>query len=383
MRQAQLTDTQVCDFIDSITDGDLHAKRVLSLAGAALGVIHAGSLAVCAIGRALALARGIKGKHAIKQVDRLLSNRAINVWALFEHWVPYVVAERTEIVVALDWTDFDRDDQSTLAMNLITSHGRATPLMWMTVRKSEMAGWRNNHEDRLLLRLRELVPEHVRVTVLADRGFGDSNLYALLDELRFNFVVRFREGIQVTDAIGETRTAGEWVPSNGRPRLLVGAAVTQERMPVPAVVCVKAKGMKDAWCLAVGDENAKGAEVVKLYGKRFTIEENFRDSKNLRFGMGLSATRVNSPERRDRLLLLSALAVVLLTLLGAAGEQIGMDRMLKANTVKHRTHSLMFQGSYYYAAIPMMPEKELVMLMTAFSGLVREQLVFRDVFGLI
>jgi len=383
MRKAQLSASQVHGFIDSFTEGDLHAKRVESLAGATVGVIQAASLAVCAIGRALALARGIKSKHAIKQVDRLLSNRGIDVWALFEHWVPYLLAERTDIVVALDWTEFDKDDQSTLAMNLITSHGRATPLLWMTVRKSEMEGWRNAYEDKLLLRLRELVPEHVRVTVLADRGFGDSKLYALLNELRFNFIVRFREGIQVTDAVGETRSAAEWVPSNGRARLLVGAAVTNEQVQVPAVVCVKAKGMKDAWCLAVGDENAKAAEVVNLYSKRFTIEENFRDTKNLRFGMGLSNTRVDSPERRDRLLLLSALAVVLLTTLGAAGEKIGMDRWLKANTVKRRTHSLMFQGSHYYAAIPMMPEKDLVALVSAFYGLLHQHLVFCNVFGII
>ena len=37
---------------------DLHAKRVLSLAGATLGVIQSASLAVAMIGQGLALARG-------------------------------------------------------------------------------------------------------------------------------------------------------------------------------------------------------------------------------------------------------------------------------------------------------------------------------------
>lgn len=266
---------------------------------------------------------------------------------------------------------------------MVTSHGRATPLLWQTVRKSELEGWRNAHEDELLIRLRKLVAEHVRVTVLADRGFGDCKLYALLDELHFNFVIRFRQCIQVTDVIGETRAASQWVPSNGRPRLLVGAAVTADKQPVPAVVCVKAKGMKDAWCLAVGDTGRKGAEGAKLCAKRFRIEETFRDIKDLRFGMGLSQARIDSPQRRDRLLLLGALAVVLLTLLGAAGEKIGLDRYLKANTVKTRTHSLMFQGAHYYQAIPMMPEKDLVPLITAFVGLLAEQRVLREVFGLI
>jgi hypothetical protein len=49
-------------------------------------------------------------------VDRLLSNVGLNVWALFAHWVPYVIAARTEVVMALDWTDFDADGNSTIAL---------------------------------------------------------------------------------------------------------------------------------------------------------------------------------------------------------------------------------------------------------------------------
>jgi len=49
------------------------------------------------------------------------------------------------------------------------------------------------------------------------------------------------------------------------------------------------------------------------------IEPGFRDTKDLRFGMGLSVLRIGDPQRRDRLLLLNALAILLLTLLGAAG----------------------------------------------------------------
>ena len=46
--------------------------------------------------------------------------------------------------------------------------------------------------------------------------------------------------------------------------------------------------------------------------------------------------------------------MVLLTLLGAAGEALGYDRMLKTNTVKRRVHSLFRQGCMLYDLIPMM-----------------------------
>jgi hypothetical protein len=116
---------------------DLQAKRVDSLAAATLGVMTGASLAVAMIGQALAPARGLvtkhATKHAIKQVDRLLSNSGIDVWESFARWVPHLVGSRNDIVVAMDWTDFDGDGQATLALNLVTEHGRAMPLLWLSV----------------------------------------------------------------------------------------------------------------------------------------------------------------------------------------------------------------------------------------------------------
>jgi hypothetical protein len=85
---------------------------------------------------------------------------------------------------------------------------------------------------------------------------------------------------------------------------------------------------------------------------------------------------------KGRLLLLSALACALLTLLGAAGESLSMERYLKANTVKRRTYSL-FRRGCMYQAIPNMPEHRLRPLLERFAQLVREQPIFRETFGLL
>jgi hypothetical protein len=78
---------------------------------------------------------------------------------------------------------------------------------------------------------------------------------------------------------------------------------------------------------------------------------------------GLSSTHIGDPARRHRLFMLAALAQSLLTLLGAASEAAGLDRYLKANASKKRTHSLLHQGSYWYSALPSFPEKRLLPLM--------------------
>jgi hypothetical protein len=86
--------------------------------------------------------------------------------------------------------------------------------------------------------------------------------------------------------------------------------------------------------------------------------------------MGLSSTRVGDPMRRDRLLLISGFATALLTLLGAVGESLGMDRLLKSTTSKTRTHSLFRQGCMLYELIPNMPEHRLTPLMEKFAKVV-------------
>jgi len=367
-------------FIDELYGGELHAKRVGALAGATLGVMASASLAVAVIGQALAQARGLVTKHAIKQVDRLLSNAGIAVWDSFARWVPHQIGARRDILVAMDWTEYDRDGQATLVLSLVTGHGRAAPLLWFSVWKDELSEQRNDFEDACLVRLKELVPEGCTVTILADRGFGDQKLFGFLAELGFAYVIRFRGNIHVTDALGETRPAAEWVGKSGRARKLRGARVTAKGQPVGAVVCVHAKGMKDCWCLAASDAEAPAAQLINHYARRWTIEPHFRDTKDLRFGMGLGATRIGEPTRRDRLLLVSAFATALLTLLGTVGESLGMDRLLKSNTSKTRTHSLFRQGCMLYDLIPNMPEHRLAPLIQRFGQAVSEAREFSGVF---
>ena len=193
----------ISEFITNLYEGDLHAKRVLSLANATLGVLTSASLAVYAIGQGLAQAMGKLSKHGIKQVDRLLSNEAIDVQRFFGYWVAYMVGARVEIVVALDWTNFVRDGHETIVLSMLTGHGRATPLMWKTVQASTLKGNQRRYEDELLRALREAMPAGVKVTVVADRGFGNGPMFQYLsEELGFEYVIRLRGDIYVTSAKG-------------------------------------------------------------------------------------------------------------------------------------------------------------------------------------
>ena len=358
-------------FVDELLEGDLHGKRVLSLAHATLGVMVSASLAVAVIGRSLAQARGLLTRHAIKQVDRLLSNQAIDPWDIAARWVPEVIGSSTDIMVVMDWTDFDDDGQTTLALNKVTPHGRATPLLWLTVMKDDLENKRNAYEDACLKRLSEVLPPGVKVTILADRGFGDTKLFGYLGTLGFDYVIRFRGNTHVTAVTGERRPASDWVGKGGRAVKLPGAMVTAAEHPVGAVVCVHAKDMKEPWCLATSLGHNTARQIVDAYARRWTVEPSFRDTKDIRFGMGMALLRISRPDRRDRRLLLNAFATHLLTMLGTAGEELGMDRHLRSGTSTRRTHSLFRQGCMLYDLIPNMPEVRLRPLMQRFAELMQ------------
>ena len=72
--------------------------------------------------------------------------------------------------------------------------------------------------------------------------------------------------------------------------------------------------------------------------------------------------------------------MVLLTLLGAAGEALGYDRMLKTNTAQRRVHSLFRQGCMLYDLIPTMRDEWLRPLLQRFSEMLQQHPFFADVF---
>lgn len=370
-------------FLGALFGEEMHAARVASLANGVVGVLTAAIVSIHAIGQAYAALAGIKAKSGVKQIDRLLSNAGVDVKAIQKEWMKFVIGVRKQVVIALDWTEFDDDDHSTLCAYLVTNHGRATPLVWQTVQKSELRGQRTGIEHALIERLHGWLDPDIEVELLADRGFGDQKLYELLKLHGWDFHIRFRGNIRVENAEGEARPANEWLYPTGRARMLRGARVTEDRTEVAAVVVVHARGMKEPWCIVTSRAEFTAAQVVKRYGRRFSIEETFRDTKDLHFGMGLKATHIRNAARRDRLLLLIAMAHALLTMLGAASEATGMDAYLKVNTVNRRTHSLYRQGCYWYSCLPNMREDWLRTLMDAFDRIVREHAVLRDAFGIL
>ncbi len=366
-RRALLWASYTQSFLTQRFDAALHKKTLGSVYGAVLGTLTSARAGIAHIGRGLAEARGLAPKHAIKQVDRLFSNELLSLEELAPYWLEFVAGNRTELVVALDWTEFATSDHSTLALSVIARDKRATPVLWKTVQRSGIQ--RIAVEDELLERLRAALPPPIRITLLADRGFASCAMYLFLRALEIDFVIRFKSSLLIGSSDGSMLPAAQLIPKNGRTFSLSSARITSDQADVPQIVLEHAEGMKESWCLATSRADLKPSEVVNLYARRFTIEERFRDIKDWRFGMGVSAVKMESDQRRDRLLLIIVLAQTLLHILGAAGESLGMSRLLKANTDKSRVHSLYRQGQTYLQLLQARPQIQAEKLLRQFLEL--------------
>jgi len=389
MRTINTSDMKIRKVIEKLYDdifgASLHMKTAKSLVDGVFGIVHSPKLDCASIGDSLAQRIGLSAKHATKQVSRLFGNQKIDVWELLPRLVRRVLASRKEVVVSMDWTEFDGDDQSTLMLSIVTKHGRATPLLWLTVWKHELSdGGRNDVEDTCLRRLAQIMPAETKATILADRGFGDHKLFDFLDENGFAYLIRFRGDIHITAESGERRPAAEWVGKGGRLRILRNVLfAASARAPVKAVVCVREKNMKESWCLATNQGHLSGHTAKKLYARRWTIEPGFRDIKDARFGMGLGEVRIGEPTRRDRLLLANAMATVVLTILGQATEAVGLDMKLKVNTTKRRTHSLFNLGKRMCGMVATMGRHDRKRLLGKFHEILRETSEFLGVYGVV
>ena len=247
-------------------------------------------------------------KHAIKQVDRLLSNQGVVVWDMFAPWVAEMVGQRRAIVVAMDWTDFDADNQTTLALHLVTGHGRATPLFWLTVDKDELKNKRNDFEDPCLSRL-EALPEGVAVTILADRGFGDVKLFAFLE----NWALTTSSGFAAISMSRRTMARRGW-PRTGSARAdgRASCATPGHRRRARSRRGRLRPRQRYEGGLVFGHQPRRGERARNHQLLRQALDDRAGVSRHegpsLRHGHG--CLRIADPQRRDRLLLLNAFAIV-------------------------------------------------------------------------
>lgn len=297
---------------------------------------------VAAIGRGMATAA--YPKHRIKRVDRFLGNPRIQIPKAVKSLVFWLLGIKEKAVIAIDWTHL-KDGIHMLLKAAVVAKGRTIPILWKVVREQDLTLNQNHIEEDFLRELKTLIPPNVKqVVIIADRGFPRADLFRLLGELGFHYVIRLKTTVWVKGKSYE----GNLGDIKVRWGQVIDLGVVQYRKINPVttrIVISFDKGHKEPWLLATDlEEDAR--KIIEYYAKRMEIDEFFRDAKSSRYGFSLEYVELSCPERYERMMLILAYAYFMLTLAGEFGERRGLHRRLMANTAKKRTLALWKVGSY-------------------------------------
>lgn len=307
-------------WVVSVVTGLLTSQTntLADLVGAALGV---GRVSLAQIGRRLL---STSAKHGIKRCWRFTANERVEVSDAMRDVVRHLLQgkrwRRKPVVIALDWVEVRNFHTLTAAW---VRRGRAIPLLWASYPEWRLAKSQNNLEEGLLRLLKDLLPPHVRVVLLADRGFGRAEMARFCQENGFHYVIRIRPDVWVR-APGFHGKLLDYPVKKGICRSL-RCTEYRKKNPVEQRVVVRwKKGLpkrRDECWFLMSDLDQSAFRLSELYAQRMTIEEFFRDGKSRRNGFALRHTQIKHADRFDRLLLILVLVYLLLTGLGRVARE--------------------------------------------------------------
>lgn len=356
----------VSRFIEN-TLSEIHGARRRVLAAVVWAAMTGHALTLSRLGRGI-LRRCGGLKAGLKRVDRLIGSERIGdeVDIVARALLRLLCQWQSRLVIAVDWSaatpggTFVELRAAVVWLGMgrgVTVYQRVYPA-------------RNHHAakaHRALLRaLRRWIPCTTRVIVISDAGFR-TPWFREVERLGWGWIGRVRRGNHVRRQDGQWQDALRFGQSaSGLAMRWENCELTKSKRFECDVVCVRRKRVgrtayrrpghgslhkavrearasaHEPWLLAHSPtlRDLRADEIVALYARRMQIEENFRDSKSLPFGMGTQIGRSRSASRLQALLMIATVAAFLLWHLGQLAETEGLYRRFKVTTRSSRELSI-------------------------------------------
>lgn len=311
------------------------------------------SLSLTSIGRYLPGPARVK--HKIKRVDRHLNSDLMfsDVPAVYQKLVSRLTSSLSLCVIAVDWSGYPSSELSVLRASLLCD-GRAIPLMSKVISSQ----YQNNAtvQNDFLDQMAAAIGKDKQVIVVTDAGFR-SSWFHHIRSLGWHFVGRVR-GRLYFQIIGDeewkmardiTSRAKSCYLGFGRlarnaSRDCLGHFYTVHKRATgrkgnqcfPKTDKMYRKSAREPWLLFTSLMGYKPREIVKIYSRRMQIEQNFRDEKSERYGLGLRASKSRGEKRISVLCLIATLYSIIMWLTGYYLESKGINRWFQANSEKSR-----------------------------------------------
>lgn len=344
-------------FIQKTFTNVIHKKRLNSINELVLTVIKSKELSLSKLGRSLE--GKAQEKSQILKVNRFLSNPYYQKDAavIYQEFINVVIGSSQRPWLIVDWSKVPNTNYYVLRASRV-AEGRALTI-YEEIHPKAKGGNPSVHKA-FLRRLHAMLPPKCRPIMITDAGFKNPWFKAVL-KLGWDYIGRVRGNTKFKDghtfktlnhlskaAKKTPRYVGEKVLSKKNPlktnfylykHKLVGRKKCTRKGKISQHKDSKAhsKGYREPWILVSSLKGYNFAQrIVKIYKKRMTIEEGFRDMKSSRYGFSMEHNKTLKPERLIVWFLLATLASLIAWLTGYVGEARGIHLQFQANTVKSR-----------------------------------------------
>ena len=339
----------------------MHAKRQCSVLALVRAAIFGSRLMLSDLGRGLCTPTAIK--HNIKRVDRLLGNAKLHAETaqVYEMLARQCLTGVSMPLIVVDWSDLSADRRWQLLRASVALEGRSVTLYEEVHPLSQLAN-RVVHKH-FVMRFCAMLPPGCRPIVITDAGFR-SPWFQLIEQSGWHFLGRMRNRDMVRPIEGQAWTGCKQLYAKAKcvAQALGRYTCVRSNPVICDLVLIKrapkgrhkksvfginvrsrhslkqSRANREPWLLAASPTlcHLSAQALATLYAQRMQIEEAFRDLKNERFGLGLSASRSTQRQRLAVLLLIGALASFVLRLIGEAAKARQMQFQFQSNTRRSR-----------------------------------------------
>ena len=343
---------------------EIHSVRLNTLFTFVLSGLHDQRISVTYLGRGLKTLSKTSKKNDIKRADRLIGNSLLHFERayFYEYMSSQLIGNNKHPIILVDWSPINGRDIVQLLRASIPMHGRSLTLYEKVFDESEL-NTQTAHQN-FINELDSILPDGCEPIIVSDAIYR-SPWFKLIEEKDWYWIGRVRGQVSLSQDKINWQTSYQWFERAqlGKAECLgdiyYGKAA---KFPCKAVIYKRSakgrkankmrggisqrttdriheKDAKEPWLLVFKlpkkfERNAQTA--VNLYRQRMQIEENFRDTKNNKLGIGLECANSRRVERFDNLLLIAALILYLLWVIGQTAIMKKLHYSLQANTIKTR-----------------------------------------------
>jgi hypothetical protein len=344
------------NLLDNALESSIHSKRKKCLVRFLSDLMdYDATLSVTEIGKKLSSKATVKSK--IYAAHQFINNYKLerDIFYIYKGLAHFFWKDAKDIVVLVDWTGACSEGYHVLKAS-VAAHGRSIPIYHETHPES----YQENAEihRQFLLRLKEIIPSHLAVSIVTDAGFHRDWFQQALDlgwdivgRIYSRYYYKIEEGLdwlKVSDihfkgtgkpiALGKIKLGKTKRPMEGylytyKERL--SGKIRKKKNKYPSHDKAFSDYYKNGWVI-FSSLDKPAHLLIAYYKKRMQIEQNFKDIKNEQLGMGLRRNASSGKTRINMLFFLAVLLIMIAWWFGLMIESLNKHRSYQANTIKHK-----------------------------------------------